>query len=88
MKLLEQDKKRLQALPRYDTKEAALKEAVKATAKGDDICTVAQEPNGGKFVVCNIAHKEVVYARAGYTEVYGEHYVLKQSEPYDTIKEV
>ena len=87
MRLAEQDKKRLQKLTRYNTKEAALKEAVRVTAKGNDICTVAQEPNDGKYIVCDIAHREVVYARAEYKEVYDEGFVLNRTD-YDTIEEV
>ena len=87
MRLVEQDKKRLQKLKRYDSKEVALKEAIRVTAKGEDICTVAQEPNGGKYVVCDIAHREVVYARAEYKEVYDESYVLTHSS-HDEIEEV
>lgn len=88
MRLVENDKKRLQALKTYDKKEAALDEAVKVTAKGNDICTVAQEPNGGKYVVCDIAHREVVYARAQYKEIYDEGYVLALADPHEEIEEV
>lgn len=87
MKLSVNDEKRISKLTRYDNKEDALKEAVKITSKGDDICTVAKDPGNGKFVVCDIAHREVVYVRAEFKEVYDERYVLSITE-HDEIEEV
>lgn len=71
----EKVQERMKGSPRFDTEEAALREAVKRAKADNTLSEMVMRQEDGKFLICGWQDWEIAMVHGGCSPVYGSCYI-------------